>query len=524
MRITLGELLHDCANTYWDKPCLTDAETGQVVTYGELEQQVNCLANGFRQGLSMSNNYVAILLENSIKYIQLTYALKKIDLIEVSINRAFRGESLKRMINLTASEVLVTSPSHFDALEAVIEDLTQLKTIVIIDENEKELKDAQNRFNNFHVLNFNQLISNNSTHPVSTAKDTDVAAIMFTSGTTGVSKGCMLSHRYAVRTAECMIEPFRLTANDINYTPYPLSHIGPAYYEFLPMLMTGGQTILRNGFSLSSFWPEVARYGATWFMCLGSVQQLLYSATPCAKEKQHQVTRCWATPAPVPKEDFDRRFNLHLIPGGGYGSTDAGWVVVPQWDNPGGVVLPHFDIAIVDENDDPVPPGEDGELIIRPLEPGVMSDGYFGMPEKTLESRRNLWFHTGDIACIDNEGLFHFRCRIAERIRVRGEMVSGFEVEEAVLSHPCVEDAAAIGVPAAMGEEDIHLFVTLKSDSEMATDEIGDQLKQYCKDRMARFMVPSVVTVLEDMPRTTTGKTEKGTLRDIAIRSSKIGN
>jgi crotonobetaine/carnitine-CoA ligase len=325
----------------------------------------------------------------------------------------------------------------------------------------------------------------------------------------------MLSHRYAVRTAENMIEPFRLNASDVNYTPYPLSHIGPAYYDILSSLISGGQSIIRDGFSLSSFWSEVARYRVTWFMCLGSVQQLLYAAPPCDDENNHCVSRCWATPAPVPKEDFEQRFGLHLIPGGGYGSTDAGWVVAPQWDHPGGKVLPQFEIAIVDEHDDPVPAGHDGQLLVRPREPGVMSDGYFGMPDKTLESRRNLWFHTGDIGCIDNDGLFYFRCRMAERIRVKGEMINGFEVEEGALLHPAVEDAAAIGVPAAHGEEEVHLYVTLKAGALLT----ADKLQQHCRQTMAKFMVPAAITILQEMPRTPTGKPEKGRLRELYMQS-----
>ena len=236
--------------------------------------------------------------------------------------------------------------------------------------------------------------------------------------------------------------------------------------------MTGRRVVLRDGFSLSNFWPELVRFGVTWFMCLGSVQQLLDAAPPCTKKRLQKVTRCWSTPTPVPKADFDRRFGLYLIPGGGYASTDAGWVVVLQWDHPAGIVLPHYEVTIVNENGDLLPPREHGEMVIRPSEPGVMDDGYFGLSEKTLETRRNLWFHTGDIGSLDEDGRFYFRCRMAERIRVSGEMVSGFEVEEGVLCHEGIEGAAAIGVPAALGEEDIRLFVTLKPGVGLTEEDI----------------------------------------------------
>ena len=228
-----------------------------------------------------------------------------------------------------------------------------------------------------------ELLANRDDHIESAARDTDTAVVMFTSGTTGVSKGCLLSHRYAVRTAENMIGPFRITADDVAYTPYPSSHIGPAFYDILPTLMTGGRVVVRDGFSLSNFWPEMVRFGVTWFMCLGSVQQLLCRAAMPGRAPAQGHPLLGHAGAGAQEADFDARFGLHLVPGGGYGSTDAGWVVVPQWDHPGGIVLPHYEVAIVDENDDPLPPHHDGEMVIRPREPGVMADGYFGMPDKT---------------------------------------------------------------------------------------------------------------------------------------------
>ncbi len=508
LRTTLGELLHDCARRFGDRPFVTMAPSGETISYVGLERLTNRLGHGLMRQFALAPQnglgHVAIMLENSIAYLAMSYALKKLDAVEVSVNRAFKGPALSRMINLTACKIMLTSQAHFEALAAVIHDLPHLQTLIVTD----AVEDARQRFPNLTILAYEALLSDREDHIQSQAADTAPAVVMFTSGTTGVSKGCLLSHRCAVRTAENMIAPFRLTADDVNYSPYPLSHPGPAFYDILPMMLVGGRVVLRDGFSLARFWPEVAEFGATWFMCLGSVQQLLYAAPPCPQERQHRVTRCWATPAPVPKADFDARFGLHLLPGGGYGSTDAGWVVVPQWDHPGGIVLPHYELAIVDDNDEVLPPGKDGEIVIRPREPGVMSDEYVGMPDKTMESRRNLWFHTGDIGRLDEEGRFYFRYRKAERIRVRGEMVSGYEVEEGALSHPLIEDAAAVAIPAPLGEEDIRLFVTLRPGAVLTPEEI----RQHCAGVMAKFMVPAVVTILPEMPRTPTGKPEKGKL------------
>lgn len=508
-RITLGELIHELAEIYENRPAITMAVSGQTWSYRAFDNLINSIGHGLNSLGDIVSDFVGIMHENDINYLATTYALKKIQKIEVSINRAFRGPALTRMINLTECSLLMTSAAHFDAIDDIQHELSHIKALIVSDDVNK----AKQLFPKWQIISFEDMLSADTHHITSDATDTDLATIMFTSGTTGISKGCLLSHRYAVRTAENMITPFRLTADDVNYTPYPLSHIGPAYYDILPSLMVGGRSVMRDHFSLSNFWDEVIRHNVTWFMCLGSVQQLLYSAPPSDKDRAHKVTRCWSTPAPVPKEDFDQRFGLHLIPGGGYGSTDAGWVVIPQWDHPGGIVLPHYEVRIVDEHDDFLPSGAKGEMVIRPLEAGVMSDGYFGMPDATLESRRNLWFHTGDIGWIDEDGLFYFTCRMAERIRIKGEMVSGYEVEEGVLSHPEIEDAAAIGIPSPMGEEDIRLFVTLKQGSKLTEDSI----RQHCRTKMARFMIPHIITILENMPRTPTGKPEKGKLALIPI-------
>ncbi len=505
---TLGELLHRCATEYADRPFLTIAPTNETWTYAEFEQLTNRIAHGLNETLGKLPAYIAIMLENSAWYLASTYALKKLGPIEVSINRTFRGVSLARTISVTKTPVLITSSAHFNAIKAVIGELESLTTLIVTDGADQ----ARLLFTHLNIMEFESMLSDDISHMTGDsegeADELSTASIMFTSGTTGVSKGCVLSHKYAIRTAMNLIAPFRVTGDDVVYSPYPLSHIGPAYYDILPTIMQGGQVILRDGFSVSSFWPEVKRYKVSWLMMLGSVQQLLWAAPKRSEESDHCLSRCWATPAPVPKDEFDRRFKTHLIPGGGYGSTDGGWVVVPQWDHPGGLILPEFEVSIVDDNDNPVPAGTAGEMLIRPREPGIISDEYFGMPEETLKSRRNLWFHTGDVAKVDADGLFYFICRKAERIRVKGEMVSGFEVEEGILTHPNIEDCAVIGAPSPLGEEEIKAFVVCKPGKSIAIKT----LQNHCHEKMAKHMIPAQLSVLDAIPRTPTGKAEKGKL------------
>ena len=507
---TLGELLHNCAEQHSNRPFLTIAPTDETWTYAEFEHLTNRVAHGLKEHFKTLPTHVAIMLENSAYYLASSYALKKLGPIEVSVNRTFRGISLARTVNLTTAPVIITSAAHFEALAAVSDKLESLQSLIVVNNSDASVDTDQARelFPQFNIIDFKSVLSDNIDHISCNSHELSTAAIMFTSGTTGVSKGCVLSHKYAIRTADNVIPPFRVTADDVVYSPYPLSHIGPAYYDILPIMIKGGQVILRDGFSLTNFWPEIKKYKVTWFMMLGSVQQLLWSAPERAEEKQHCLSRCWATPAPVPKSEFDQRFNTHLIPGGGYGSTDGGWVVIPQWDHPGGLILPEFEVSIVDDHDNPLPPGTAGEMLIRPKEPGIISDEYFGMPEATLASRRNLWFHTGDIAKIDTDGLFYFICRKTERIRVRGEMVSGFEVEEGILSHPDIEDCAVIGAPSALGEEEIKAFVVCKSARSMQIET----LQSHCHEKMAKHMVPAQLVVLDEIPRTPTGKVEKGKL------------
>lgn len=504
LRTTLGELQHKCALEFGDGQFVTLAPSGETITYIEFNQLVNRFAHGLRNWVDDVPGYVAIMLENGVPYLAATYGLKKLGAVEVSVNRAFRGPALARAIRLTQAPIVLTSKAHFDALQAVRDELPNLQGLIVTDGEEE----AVQRFPDLQIITFDALLADRDDHIVFQGDDLSPASIMFTSGTTGVSKGCLLSHRYAVRTAQNVIPAFRVTADDCVYSPYPLAHIGPSYYDALPTMMTGGRLVLRDGFSLSSFWSEIQQFDVTWFMMLGSVQQLLWSAEQRPEERDHKVSRCWATPAPVPKDQFDKRFNTHLIPGGGYGSTDAGWVVAPQWDHPGGIVLPEFEIAIANDQGDHLPLGEPGELLVRSKEPGVMSDEYFGMPEATLNSRRNFWFHTGDIARLDEQGRFYFICRKAERIRVKGEMVSGFEVEEGILAHPDVEDCAVVGVASPLGEEEIKAFIVLKKGRSLTADAIKD----HCRPRMAKYMVPVHVAFLEEFPRTPTGKPEKGKL------------
>ncbi|WP_419902673.1 AMP-binding protein [Kiloniella sp.] len=515
LRMSLGLLLERQAARFPNNPFVIQAETGDTLNYQQFNERVNRLSHGLRDLGIRPGDYVGIMLSNSIDFLVSSYALKKIGAIEVSINSTFRGVSLTRMINLTGLSTLITSVDYLDVIEEIITELPNLERLILTNDQAETIH-ATGRFPALEILPFGDALTDNISNCAIDTPDDETAGILFTSGTTGVSKGCAIPHRSSVRAAESMLEAFDICETDCVYSPYPLFHCGAAQYDVLPAMMVGARAVIRERFSVRNFWPEVCNYGATWFMALGSVQQLLWAAPVCPEETQHRLRFIWGTPLPVDHDAFEARFKVKLARGGGYGSTDAGAVALPLFNKKGaGKVLDRYEVAIVDEQDNPLPTGAIGELIIRPREPAIMASSYLGMPEETLKSWRNLWFHTGDLARLDDEGDVYWIARISERIRVKGEMVSAYEIEEVILSHPAVEDCAVLGAPDGTGEETVHPFITLRTNSYLTLEE----LSHFCKTRMSRFMVPTSMSLLNEMPRTPSGKPAKAELSKILSTS-----
>ena len=508
LQINLGLLLENQADRYADNPFLTLTETGESFSYAGFNRLSNRVAHGLRAlGVgqkSDTTDYIAIMLSNGCEFLATSFALKKIAAIEVAINAEFRGPALARLIQLTRPRVLLTASQYVNSLVEIETELDAIEVLILID----DVFDAKRQFPQKTVISFNSLLADRDDNLNPQGSDCDDAVMLFTSGTTGVSRGCMMTHRNAIRAGESIVFTFDIKEQDCVYCPYPLFHVGGAHYDVIPALLAGASIVMRSKFSVSRFWKDISNYGVSWFMMLGSIQQLLWSAPPCTEETQHRMRFVWGTPMPVDAEAFENRFRLRVARGGGYGSTDAGAVAIPLLDHAGGKVLASHQVAIVNQLDEIVPIGETGELVVRPLEPRNMPEGYFGMREQTLASRRNQWFHTGDMARLDAEGYLYWVCRMSERIRVLGEMVSAYEIEEVLMTHPAIADVAVIAVPGGMGEDAVRGFVTLR---EQASAD-GKEIIEYCQSRMSKYMVPREVIILPEMPTTPSGKPAKGEL------------
>ncbi|MDX1737215.1 MAG: AMP-binding protein, partial [Alphaproteobacteria bacterium] len=342
LKINMGQLLELCAHLYRDAEFVSMANSmvmsgaenkpstilHKSLTYRQFNQLVNRMAHGLMSRGIQANDYVGIMMENSLEFLVFSYALKKIGAIEVSINNTFRGVSLSRMINLTGLKVLLISDSYLAALSEIKGDLQNLESLIV----EGDVQVALELGLEYDLQPLQSVISDVEDNCTHTGSDQDTAVILFTSGTTGVSKGCEIPHRSSIRAAQSMLEAFAITENDCVYSPYPLFHCGAAQYDVLAAMMAGARVVLRDGFSLRHFWSDVTHHDVSWFMCLGSVQQLLWAREPDPLEKSHKMRFIWGTPLPVDADAFEHRFNVKVVRGGGYGSTDAGSVALPLFD------------------------------------------------------------------------------------------------------------------------------------------------------------------------------------------------
>ncbi|KAJ9645654.1 hypothetical protein H2204_001235 [Knufia peltigerae] len=335
------------------------------------------------------------------------------------------------------------------------------------------------------------------------------SAFLFTSGTTGRSKPCILSHEYFIIQAKTLIEGCGLNGDDVLYCPFPLFHADATALTTIPALLLGAVAALSARYSASRFWDEIRANNATVYDFMGATLALTYKQPPSAKDRDHRVRLAWGVPMPSFASDYEQRFGHRLVTL--YGSVEASLPVFQDGAlAPGscGRLRKGYQLRIADEMDEELPPNTVGHILLRSDVPTAFFQGYYNDACSTLAASSNLWLHTGDKGKVDEQGNVYFVGRVKDVIRRRGENINASELEEEFLRHPDVVLAAAYGIPSELGsgtEEDVKVVVKVREGSSVSERDLWE----WSVKHMARFQVPNVVEITQEIRRTATGKMEK---------------
>lgn len=485
---TLPRLLERQADRWGDKPLLGAGD--ETRSFAALRDAAAVQAGALAEAGVERGDRVVFLSENRLELLELWLGCAWLGAVLVPVNTALRGMQLEHVLANAAAKALAAEPHLLERLELVE---TRPPLLWTIGETLPRRGDAL---------------------PAAPVRPGDAAAILYTSGTTGPSKGVVCPHAqwywWAVSTGGVL----GLGPDDVLHTTLPLFHTN-ALNSFCQALVAGGTFVLAPRFSASAFWQRVRDADATVTYLLGAMVSILLKQPASELDRAHSV-RVALAPATPPDLHaiFRDRFGVRLVDG--WGSTETNIVVADQGDAaPGtiGTVVPGYEARVVDADDAEVPDGTPGELVVRHSEPFSFATGYFGMPEATVEAWRNLWFHTGDRVVRDPDGSFRFLDRMKDVIRRRGENVSSHEVEQVLLSHPDVAAAAVFPVPSELGEDEVMASVVPRGGAALEPLE----LVRFCEPRLAYFAVPRFVEVVAELPLTSTGKVEKFRLRDRGV-------
>lgn len=346
-----------------------------------------------------------------------------------------------------------------------------------------------------------------------------VGTIIYTSGTTGPSKGAMLSRGYWLETSLNHMLDVQYEPGWKVYGAQPLCHMD-ARSVVIDCLLSRATMILASRFSASSFWADVESFDADVFVFIGTMIHLINKQPDRQTGKPKRPRLAWgsATPAAI-YDDFEKRFGVTLIEG--YGMTEVPYIASQTIDtaSPGNVghVVGALQAKLVDDSGRAVEPGQAGELVVRPTRPHAMMQGYWRKPEATLSAIRDLWFHTGDLMRSRDDGMLEYVGRKKDSIRRRGENVSAWEVEQAALRHPEVKEAAAFGVPAEVGDEDVALLVV-----PMAPDQSVNlaALRTFMAADLPRYALPRFLELVDGLPKTPSERVAKGLVQERGLTSA----
>ena len=495
---------------------------GDTATAAEVASVAGRLANAYGALGVQAGERVATLIENSVEAMYAWWGAVSAGAVAVPINTAYKGEYLRHQLADSGARVLVVEADLAERVERIADQVESLEHVVVLGDERRSVPGVANH-------TWADLLAADATAPSVSVRPSDLATFIYTGGTTGPSKGCMLSHNYHEALARQIGICWGRTADDVVWTPLPLFHFNAIVTAVLGPLVYGGRAAIYRRFSVSNFWSEMNRTGATITSTLGTMAYLLAHDVDRpempgsgAPEANTSLRLLGAAPLPVEIDDLIRsRFGIETF-SGAYGVTEASLI---SWQPPGvrnkpnaaGVVNDeYFDVRIFDDDDRELPRDTDGEIVIRPKRPQVMFEGYWGRPEATVETSRNWWYHTGDIGRIDADGYLFFVDRKADYLRRRGENISSFEVERIFMGHGALADVAVHAVLSEMSEDDLKVTATLDAGAELTEEE----LFLWAVDELPYFALPRYIEFRAELPRSPVGRVLKRELRDEGVTAA----
>jgi crotonobetaine/carnitine-CoA ligase len=487
--VVLRYVLERNAAEHPDQPFVT-FESGVTWTRGQAVEEMYRAANALRAAGVSQDDKVAIFMPNGEDFIRAWWGTCCLGAVAVSLNTAYRGETMRHALHTVQSEVVIVDDSLSDRLDVI---------------------GATARRVTPHQLSSGSIV------PPELSRDLevwDIHSIIFTSGTTGAAKASLTTYLHVYMNSGWAIRDIGLDATDTYLIDLPLFHQA-AQARVVSSIGTRTMLAIRNRPNLSHYWEVAKATGATTGMLLSSMTPYLLSQPERPEDRDHAIHTIAMAPPPVDPDAFKARFGIKRIITG-YGATESGSPLVYPLDEPliaGSMGKPRsgVDVRLVDAHDIEVPVGQPGELIVRTDHPWEMSAGYFNNPEATATAWRNGWFHSGDMIWKDERGHYFFHDRLKDAVRRRGENVSSFEVERDVASYPGVAQVACVAFPSDEGvEEEIKVWIVPEQG---AAIEFGPML-EFLVDHMPHFMVPRYFELIEELPTTASMRVKKHELRD----------
>jgi carnitine-CoA ligase len=482
-----------------DKIALIEQQ-GRRMTYAELRTAAIRVGSAIRGAGVQRQEPVLIMLDNHSDLVLAWAGLGVSATIAVPINTAYKGEMLRYVINQCGAKVAIVEAEYCERIAQVADGLMDLETVYV--RGAGGVLPAR-----FARRDFTELLEADPAD-LDPPHVSEIACIIYTSGTEGPSKAVLCPHGHAFQTSASYT--FQTTPEDVVLVVLPLFHAGGLFAGVLNALR-GGATAVIGSFSASRFWDEVRSFGCTQTLLIGAMVDFLWKAPASASDRDHPMRNITVVPAMPYMAEFAERFGVSVASSYGQSETGATCISTAEEAQPFlcGYPRPVFEVRIFDDDDAEVAPGVNGEIVVRPMEPWSVFRGYHGNLQATVNATRNQWIHTGDVGHMNERGQVFFVDRKKDALRRRGENVSSMEVETYLLEHADIAQAAIVSVPSEHLEDDIKAVVVLSPGAAFDPEALLHDLY----DRLPYFMVPRYYEAIDELPLTPSGKVAKVELR-----------